>query len=181
MRLRFDGCAVLSSLVDVSEADERRLRDFAIRRGVRIFNPDEKRIQRRLPAADPFFQKIRAAFERAGLLRGREMHEASVLHSFAGCAEQRMHYDYDCDCGVAAARVMPLGAIVGLRSNTRLCVAADDGTRKYVEFGRGDVLVFAGSVLHAGAAYRDRDNTRVHVYLDSPSVPRTRDTTFFPA
>ena len=35
----------------------------------------------------------------------------------------------------------------------------------------GDVLVFDGDVVHAGAAYR-APNTRVHVYLDVPSVKR---------
>ena len=35
----------------------------------------------------------------------------------------------------------------------------------------GDVLVFEGDVVHAGAQYASL-NTRVHAYLDAPGVER---------
>ena len=42
---------------------------------------------------------------------------------------------------------------------------------------KGDILVFRGDLVHAGSSYKD-DNIRIHAYLDSPVVPRDKNTTF---
>ena len=58
----------------------------------------------------------------------------------------------------------------------RMRVMGEHGVRM-ICLEPGDVLVFDGDVVHAGAAYR-APNTRVHVYLDVPSVKREHDRTY---
>ena len=69
----------------------------------------------------------------------------------------------------------PASVILALEDGARLWVRDEDGrTEREIVLRAGDVLVFDGDVAHAGAAYLSA-NTRVHVYLDVPSVVRDRD------
>ena len=42
---------------------------------------------------------------------------------------------------------------------------------------KGDILIFDGDEIHAGSAYT-RDNTRIHLYLDTTEVKRMRNKTY---
>ena len=44
-----------------------------------------------------------------------------------------------------------------------------NGVAVEVQLEAGDILLFDGDVVHAGAAYAEK-NTRLHVYLDLPGV-----------
>ena len=66
----------------------------------------------------------------------------------------------------------PLGVLVALQDETRL-----DTPQGVIAMEQGDVLVFDGDVVHAGAAYA-QDNTRVHLYLDATEVPRVHNVTY---
>ena len=46
-----------------------------------------------------------------------------------------------------------------------------------VPLDRGDVLVFRGDTVHAGAASDEGHNGRLHVYLDNPHVQRQHNRT----
>ena len=48
---------------------------------------------------------------------------------------------------------------------------------KTLEMDVGDVLIFRADLVHAGSSY-DTENTRVHVYLDSPYVKRNPNKTW---
>ena len=67
-------------------------------------------------------------------------------------------------------RKKPLGALLALEEGTKLAVHGIGD----VLLQRGDCLVFDGDLVHAGSAYPDAPNTRVHVYLDVPTVERRR-------
>ena len=95
-----------------------------------------------------------------------------VLHSSPMCKQQPWHYDYDPE-EVRAASIKPLGVLVALQDNTRF-----ETRRKTHILSRGDVLVFRGDVVHAGAAY-DTENTRMHTYLDVDAVKRPTNRTWF--
>ena len=43
----------------------------------------------------------------------------------------------------------------------------------------GEVLLFDADVIHAGAAYTERANTRLHVYLDVEGYVRKHNYTWF--
>ena len=65
---------------------------------------------------------------------------------------------------------------LALEHGARMRVMGEHGVRM-ICLEPGDVLVFDGDVVHAGAAYR-APNTCVHVYLDMPSVKREHDRTY---
>lgn len=110
----------------------------------------------------------------------------SVLQSRPGCAEQRPHTDYDVeDPGFQAAMAAgspPFGVLTALEPGTHLVTYGLRGSatredRQDVCLEPGDVLVFRGDVVHAGAAY-DSDNVRLHAYLDSNMVERRGNSTW---
>jgi ectoine hydroxylase-related dioxygenase (phytanoyl-CoA dioxygenase family) len=43
-----------------------------------------------------------------------------------------------------------------------------------VDLYPGEVLIFEGDVVHAGAEYRTQYNTRLHLYLDLPGLERKK-------
>lgn len=141
--------------------------------GEYIFNPDKKRWQSKLPPRHPFHRQFVAALEREGLVRGRTVGPMFALHSKAGCKQQQWHYDYDPDL-VASVRKKPYGAVVALQDGTKLSIYGHGE----VQLCRGDCLVFDGDCVHAGSAY-SVPNTRVHIYLDVPTMHRRKNGTWF--
>ena len=71
-----------------------------------------------------------------------------------------------------------LAMIVALEDGTTLhvCPFDSDGEEEEIPLNAGDVLVFRGDLIHAGAAY-DARNVRIHCYIDSLSAPEPRDPT----
>ena len=163
------GVRVLRHVVDVGAADLVRLAALA-RAGTAIFNPNPHRLQTSLPPDDPIVVELTRAL--GDLTLGRIVGPAVVLHSLPGCERQDMHTDYDPD-DVGRCAAKPLGVLLALQDGTSLCLP--DG--QTADLGAGDVLVFDGDQPHAGAAYAS-ENTRVHLYLDSPGVHRLDNTTY---
>ena len=146
------------------------------RNAEKIFNPDEKRRQQQVPAAQPAAAAMHEALRRAGELKGREEGGYNVIHSRKGCKQQEWHSDYD-PGAVARCCKKPRSAILCLEAGTRLWVIVN-GVAVEVQLEVGDILLFDGDVVHAGAAYAYA-NTRLHVYLDVRGVEhRELDTTY---
>lgn len=167
-----EGVLVFREFVCLDGTDTMKYREHAWR-GAPIFNPDKRRVQAALPPADPVVQRLEAALRQRGLLYGRTMGTAVVLHSYRGCRQQPWHTDYDPQL-VEGLRKKPLGVLLALEDGTRLCVSGHDD----VQLQRGDTLVFEGDVVHAGAPYEDRPNTRIHVYLPSACSPQPDNETY---
>ena len=88
---------------------------------------------------------------------------------------------------------MPLSVIVCLMDETTLNVwpksiglstRADDTLAdhepikcKVVHLKKGDILAFRGDLVHAGSGY-DKDNWRMHAFLDSEMVERKANATW---
>ena len=134
---------------------------------------DGKRLQVDLAADDNIVYELRKVLGEVGELSGRDPKEWRALHSIPGCREQRLHRDYNPD-KVEGAPLKAASVIAALQDGTRLIVGEK---KQCVQLFAGDVLVFDGDVLHAGAPYADA-NTRVHVYLDVPGQERERDYTW---
>ena len=96
-------------------------------------------------------------------------------HGAARDRQQPLHYDYN-PKQLRGSERKPAGVLLALEHGARMRVMGEHGVRM-ICLEPGDVLVFDGDVVHAGAAYR-APNTRVHVYLDVPSVKRERDRTY---
>lgn len=108
-----------------------------------------------------------------------------VLHSEPGCAAQKPHADYDPRdlIGLADDKV-PRGMLIAMDDGTSLdiwpgsyMVSGNPIKKVNISLSRGDVVVFRGDTVHAGAAYK-KENTRVHVFLDNPNIYRPRNKTW---
>lgn len=170
---------MLPVAVDEVSAALGRLARWSPRPGAsRIFNDagsartvgDGKRSMRIVPedAAREVRRAVRRALDAAGLRLGpRALTRCSLLHSRAGCMQQRHHYDYDpAVLADLSGEQRPLGVLVPLSADAALVVEGDA-----IPIPLGKMLVFDGGLWHAGAAYAD-DNLRLHVYVDSPHCPR---------
>ena len=162
---------VLTRKVDVSSDDVARMAEVA-RSGSCIFNPNKRRYQREIEHSEGVVQRVLELLGEEGMLEGRTVGPVVSLHSLAGCEQQQFHTDYDKHL-VRKAEAKPLGVLVALEDETSL-VLQD----RVVLLGAGDVLVFDGDLVHAGAAY-EHGNTRLHLYLDVPCVHRAHNTTYF--
>lgn len=126
-----------------------------------------------------------------------------VLTSMSLCQSQLAQCDYEPSVEFAKTSDdnIPLGCLIALESGTKLKVwpksirlstmneyIRSDYIEEYggpikpieVTLNPGDALVFRGDLVHAGAAYAQKNN-RVHLYLDSPDVPRPDNVTWFPS
>lgn len=165
------GVRVLRGAVEVDVGDVKRISEHA-RGGAPIFNPNPLRLQRGLLHDDALVRRLIAALDDAQLTHGRVLGQAVALHSMAGCERQEMHTDFD-PMEMSRSPAKPLGVLLALHDGTSLCL---DGGRA-IELSTGDVLVFDGDQVHAGAGY-DASNTRIHLYLDCPWVHRAQNTTY---
>lgn len=50
--------------------------------------------------------------------------------------------------------------------------------KSIVELNEGDILIFRADLIHAGSFYNEEENTRLHVFLDSPVFPRIKNQTW---
>ncbi len=118
-----------------------------------------------------------------------------VIHSRPGCQDQAAHCDYIPDLPLAAAsdEQMPLSAIVALMPDTRLNIwpgsikistlnsrlieHVKPIQKTIVKLNSGDMLIFRGDLVYAGSSY-EKDNYRLHAFLDSPHVSRKRNRTW---
>ena len=71
-----------------------------------------------------------------------------------------------------------LAMLIALQDGTQLhvCPFDKDGKEETITLNAGDVLIFRGDLIHAGAEYGEL-NVRIHVYIDSPCAPEPRDPT----
>ena len=119
-----------------------------------------------------------------------------VIKSEKGCKRQLAHCDYPQNIEFARCddENIPLGCLVCVDENTTIDVwqksikipcLAEDLVKKVKPIERttlkleiGDIFVFRGDLVHAGSAYKT-DNYRVHLFLDSKSVKRNKNTTWY--
>lgn len=111
-----------------------------------------------------------------------------VIVSNDGCAKQRPHMDYVKESiRDVSDDLMPCGVIICLQPMTKLLVWEKSIKMEHEKDGDkispltvimqpGDVCVFRGDLVHAGADY-DTENTRMHLYMDSPAVKRDKNRT----
>lgn len=108
---------------------------------------------------------------------GLDVHNWVALYSAKGCQEQAVHADYDPNKQGCPG----LGVLVALEDDTALYVWPGSHSmdwvnkktlpvpikKKTVLLDRGDLLVFHGHLLHAGAEYVKKSNTRLHCFVSS--------------
>lgn len=102
-----------------------------------------------------------------------------ILKSTPGCERQQPHTDYDPELIRRCAPAhIPLLVLVSIMPDTYLDLWDANGKHERVSMDEGDVLIFRADTVHAGSAYQ-RENVRIHVYLDSPMIERIHNRVWF--
>jgi hypothetical protein len=118
----------------------------------------------------------------------RTRSDAVLIKSDPGCEAQQPHCDYVPTDGILTAndRTIPLSLIVAIQGGTMLDVwphsqrvirgyytetGLFDLKRQRLTLDAGDAVLFRADLVHAGSAY-SAYNERIHVFLDTPSIPR---------
>ena len=154
---------VLPNRLYVSQAELVRLTRLGAAGG-EIFNPDLLRHQAKLSRSDDAVTKLEKFLREDGALYRREQGPSNVLHSECGCLQQPWHADY-APAKLLGVRRKPQGVLWALEDGTRFMVAGPEGIAFEITLSAGEVLIFDGDLVHAGAAYPNCANTRVHMYL----------------
>jgi hypothetical protein len=177
--------------VPVSDITLGFFRSNARKRGTRIFNHSEQypvsdRRRSQWPVPSRHCTEVRAfmaalAEKVEQFLPGLQTHHWVALHSEAGCQAQGAHADYD----PFQAACPGVGVLFALEDDTAIYVwpgshrldwqeAGDPPTdrpplaKHRVRLDRGDLLVFDGRLVHAGADYPHRSNVRLHCFASAP-------------
>ena len=144
------------------------------------------------------------ALAKAGELGNRDFGRSQALYSAKGCRAQGWHINFseklkhkggssqdEAKCPVSRERLdelktirdlpdrqKPLSAFWALEDGCKILLAGPEGEAVEVCMERGDVLLFHGDLVHAGAAYPDSDNLRLHVYLYARGINRPGNATW---
>jgi hypothetical protein len=102
------------------------------------------------------------------------------LKSLDGCTEQQPHTDYNAETikNITEPICVPLLVLVALIPETYLNIWDFNGNNRKLVMDKGDVLIFRADMIHAGSSY-EKENIRIHAYLDSPIVKRIPNRTWF--
>jgi ectoine hydroxylase-related dioxygenase (phytanoyl-CoA dioxygenase family) len=108
------------------------------------------------------------------------------LLSKKGCRQQHWHTDYDCDAlATMPDESVPFSVLLALQDQTfldvipksiRLSEPLQQPTK--LQLNPGDVVVFRGDLVHAGSAYPNEENYRIHAYVDPVNFKRKRNATY---
>lgn len=137
--------------------------------GFYVFNPDNRRLQKEVTTAHPLVSSLIDLLSKHGLMRGRQLGGVVAMHSLKGCRKQDWHTDYEVEPG-NKKRKKAIGVLMALETPTFL----ETPETKY-ELSAGEIICFEEDVVHAGAAYSRKSNTRLHMYLDVTGAPRALD------
>lgn len=175
----------------LSVAEDRDLEYTPIFKSVFSDNFDERRLQALFPD-QPMqqFQDVQDAV-RSSIIIPADMQwidrKWTILKSLAGGGEQDSHQDFP-RVETSRARkdkdTIQAGLLVGLMPDTHIIVyegcfaEADAEKRLKVGYGPGDVVLFRGDLVHAGAAFPDL-NYRVHTNLTVDGIEWDQNATEF--
>ena len=142
---------------------------------------DEHRLLAGMKRTEVLPKRLLDVLERSGELAGRQA-KYNLLHSLVDGDEQDPHWDWNPNviAGLLPHARKPRSGLLALDDHTKLIIFenADDWVGVEVMLRAGEVLLFDADVLHAGAAYTESANTRLHVYLDVEGVTRVPNSTW---
>ena len=175
---------LFKNIIDIPDHISRYIR-VESKKGDPIFNDvvdgsigDGKRIQSdfNCEIGRYFKRKLRSFIKNKGLVH-HVIRDLVIVRSEPFCKRQKLHYDYDTDVlRKLQTKDYPHGLIVAVSDHSRFIVNGS-GKNTTVHLNKGDVLVFRGDLLHAGAEYYN-ENIRLHAYIDSKKYTRDKNITY---
>jgi hypothetical protein len=193
--LHTQGFVILPGFIEIPE-DVKNSVYRQSRRARPIFGPDRRRKQCTMYAKSKYMQKFKQRLDAeldpivSNLSPNFVRDEWQILFSAPGCKRQQSHTDYEPRGGIldVGHEEMPLAAVLALEDQTNLVVwpnfigydfeGFDRENGEVAEFNAGDLLIFRGDLVHAGAGYPDRSNVRLHCFIDNQNVDRKNNRTF---
>lgn len=201
-RIKSDsGFIHLKNIFVPTDSIKSKIIQIANKGGEAIFNHnqnaknDRKRTQTRLRNSDQDICDFKTMVEDKvqKYVPNLEPNNWVILKSKPGCQEQMPHCDYepDKDWENASDNNVPYGAIVAIMPGSKIKIWEksffhNKNTNqkqikpiegRIVELDPGDVFLFRGDLVHAGAVYQEI-NYRLHFYLDSPKIIRNPNRTY---
>lgn len=112
----------------------------------------------------------------------KSIDEVFAIRSYPKCSTQPRHADSAAEASLRHKCIhdVPLAVLYALDQNTSLKVWPFDCTNHVMlHLNPGDLIIFRGDLGHAGCAY-DKQNTRIHAYIDSsaPECKRIKGETY---
>lgn len=192
-RLHIDGYKIIKKAVDIPDNVYEELKKQVDKKARFIFNSsrnDKKRVQCRLS----YRQKYMSAFVlklnryiKKNVSNNLSINDWVILKSKPGCKEQLSHCDYlpSDDFMECPEDYIPLLCLVAIEPNTKINVWKNSIgysslikiNKTILSLDKGDMFIFRGDLVHAGASY-DKENIRLHAYLDSFLCPREPNRTY---
>jgi len=179
-----EGYKILHQRFHVNSHELKLFKSRVLRKGKTIFNSslhksnDCKRTQclvDRNLMKTTIYQNILKILNENQLMTARLAPQTVILHSEKGCRQQIYHRDYDPLLVKSVKGVCcPLVILCALEDGTKLSLL----NQEEILLERGQILVMDGDVVHAGSSYLEHENTRLHMYLDSPFKCRMLNTTY---
>lgn len=179
---------IFKHIVDIPNYIKDYITDES-KKGEPIFNNnddensgDGKRIQHdfRCKIGNHFKRHLRNFIKDNGF-NDHYLRDLVIIRSEPYCKRQKLHHDYDVnELRVIKKKNYPYGIIVGISDHSRFIISDDKQSRtRTIHIDKGDVLIFRGDVLHAGAEYYS-ENVRLHAYIDSVKYKRKKNKTYIP-
>tara|TARA_Y100000389_G_scaffold145103_1_gene143560 strand:- start:463 stop:1065 length:603 start_codon:yes stop_codon:yes gene_type:complete len=128
-----------------------------------------------------FKQILRKFIKTKGFLKHKHyIKDLVIVRSEPFCKRQKLHIDYDMDkLRNMKKNNYPYGMIVGVSNNSRFLISNNQNRIKTIYINKGDVIIFRGDLVHAGAEYYS-ENVRLHAYIDSVKYKREKNITYIP-
>ena len=172
----------------------------------KVFNPSPHRYQLPLASDSPLLCQLKQALTAAGAMERRKEGRSVCLYSDKGCEQQGWHTDYNSNPKQSRKRRReardewerervkreemlgcirnlpdrdkPVGVIWAVEEGCKFMVVGPNGESVELCLELGEVLLFHGDLVHAGAAYPKYSNMRVHMYLHSQHAAVPNGNTF---
>ena len=196
VELHEKGYVILEKEFTVSDKEFKHVKKYVVKKAAAIFNynndnkSDNKRKQSSISKKTKFIQKLNKHLQAFNdKLTAKNW---VVLYSENGCQKQCAHCDYTPDklFGTISDNLIPCGAIFAIQDGTTLdiwknTIGVSNKLKKLdkpikretVNLNKGDLFIFRGDLIHAGSEYK-HENIRIHAYMDSPLIHRTKNRTW---
>ena len=193
------GYVILKNAISITENDIKNIEKQIKMNSIYIFNQDwnnndKKRMQTNLNENNlSFIAQLNQTI--IGINPLLKMSNWVIIKSEFECHKQLAHLDYiprpgfnEIINGIDKNKI-PLLVLTSLMDNTYIhiwnnSIELMNGSyigspikSNKILLNKGDILIFRSDIIHAGSEY-DKENIRLHCYLDSPYLDREIDTTF---
>jgi len=181
--LQYDGYTIYRNVISFSDDEISKIMKKS-KYSQKIFNTEKNDGLRKQIKISNDLMKSTSQFL-SNEFPNHKQNDWNIIKSKAGCKVQMAHCDYILNDELKNVNDenCPLAVIVAIMPETTLRVwkkISEFTSPVYhtdVKLDIGDILIFRADLVHAGSGY-DKENVRIHVYLDTDYVIRNPNKTW---